>query len=187
MVINDDMVAFIALGLCDNKIVHQLDLSCNYITSKGLIIIAEAIVANSTLRKLDISDNSISDDGMMSIGNCIKNNKALKEVDLSSNKISDFGMNHFLGCISDISTLEYIDLSENDSSPWGVYCVAIRNCRSNNLTFCGDHGMEVYINEIRDSLEVNKGLRSLTLFNIGRIGVQSVKEVLATNTTLNIG
>ena len=185
MVMNDDMVAFIALGLSDNKRLYQLDLSCNYITSKGLINIAESIVANSTLRKLDISDNSISDDGVISIGNCIKINTTIKEVDLSSNKISVFGMNQFSECISDISALEYIDLSENDSSPWGVYSVVIRNCQSNNLTFCGDHGMEVYVNEIRDSLKINKRLRSLNLFNIGRIGVQSIKEVLATNTTLN--
>ena len=185
MVISDDIVAFIALGLYNNKILHQLDLSCNYITCKGAIIIAKAIEVNSTLQKLDISNNSVSDDGVVSIGNCIKNNRMLKEVDLSSNKISPLGMNQFAECIRNSLTLEHVDLSENDSSPWGVYCVVIRNCQVNNLTVCGDHGMEFQINEIKDSLEANRRLNSLTLYGIGRIGVTSIKEVLAMNTTLN--
>ncbi|XP_065897457.1 uncharacterized protein [Dysidea avara] len=184
MIINDDIVAFIALGLYNNKILNQLDLSCNYITCKGAMIIAKAIEVNSALQKLDISNNLVSDDGVVSIGNCIKNNRILKEVNLSSNKISPLGMNQFAACIRN-TTLEYVDLSENDSSPWGVYCVVIRNCQVNNLTVCGDHGMEFQINEIIDSLEANRRLNSLTLYGIGRIGVTSIKEVLAMNTTLN--
>ena len=185
MVISDDIVTFITLGLYNNKMVHQLDLSDNYITSKGAMIIAKAIEVSSALKKLDISNNTISDDGAERIGNCLKNNSMIQEIDLSSNKISAKGLHRFMECMKNTSTLKYIDLSGNDSSPWGVYCVVIRNCDANNLTVCGDYGMESYINEIIDSLEANRTLSSITLCSIGRVGVEVIKNILAKCTTLN--
>ena len=83
-----------------------------------------------------------------------------------------------------MSTLEFVDLSFNDSSPWGVYCVIIRNCCGESLTLCGDKGMEQYIKEITDSLQTNTKLQSLTLFSIGKIGVESIKAILMNNVTI---
>ena len=77
-----------------------------------------------------------------------------------------------------MSTLKYVDLSSNGSSPWGVYCAIIRHCSANSLTLCGDEGMKEYIEEITNSLQANRKLQSLTLFSIGKIGVQSIRAVL---------
>ena len=49
------------------------------------------------------------------------------------------------------------------SSPWGVYCAIIRYCSVNSLTLCGDHGIEDYVNEIKEGLQMNTRLISLTL------------------------
>ena len=77
-----------------------------------------------------------------------------------------------------MSTLKYVDLSSNGSSPWGVYYAIIRHCSANSLTLCGDEGMKEYIEEITNSLQANRKLQSLTLFSIGKIGVQSIRAVL---------
>ena len=84
-----------------------------------------------------------------------------------------------------LSTLEYVDLSENDISPWGVYCFIIRQCSGNSLALCGDYGIEEHFNEIKNSLEDNVKLDSLTLCKIGKAGIESIKEILDNNTTLN--
>ena len=77
-----------------------------------------------------------------------------------------------------MSTLQYIDISLNSSTPWGVYCVIIKHCCVDSLTLCGDEGMDEYIKEISDSLQANTTLQSLTLFSVGKIGVESIKAVL---------
>ena len=81
-------------------------------------------------------------------------------------------------------SLEYFDASKNKSSPWGVYCVIIRHCCTNSLTLCGDEGMKEYIKEIADSLQANTMLDSFTLLGVGKIGMESIKEVLINNVSL---
>ena len=93
-------------------------------------------------------------------------------------------MKYLLESVKNKSVLQYFDISRNNSSPWGVYCAIIRHCCINNLTLCGDDGVEWYVKEITDSLESNRKLQSLTLCSIGRIGVEVIKEVLVKNTTL---
>ena len=83
-----------------------------------------------------------------------------------------------------LSTLKYVDLSCNNSSPWGVYCAIIKNCSVNSLTLCGDEGMMEYVKEITVSLQANVALQSLTLFSIGKTGVESIKAVLLNNVTI---
>ena len=94
--------------------------------------------------------------------------------------ITDIGMSVLEQFISDnTSTLEYADLSGNNSSPWGVYCAIIR-------TLCGDHGIEDYVSKIKDCLQMNTKLISLTLCNITNNGVISISEAIQGNTTLQI-
>ena len=154
--INDDAVCLIIFGLYNNTAVQKFDLSCNNITDDGAVIISDYLKHNSTLKKLN----------------------------LSRNRISSVGLDKLSKCIEHAIPLEYVDLSRNKSSPWGVYCAIIRHCCVNSLTLCGDEGMIEYSKEIIDSLELNTVLQSLTLCKIGRIGVQSIKEVLSNNTTL---
>ena len=111
-----------------------------------------------------------------------------RTLDLNTCNLRDAGMHSLLEHIvenkSIILALEYVDLSGNNASPWGVYCVVIRHCHVDSLTLCGDDGMEEYVKKITSSLEVNRRLQSLTLCSIGRTGIEAIKKVLVSNTTL---
>ena len=112
-------------------------------------------------------------------------------LDLGKCNLRDIGMDslleHVIKSEDNMSTLKYVDLSENKSSPWGVYSAIIRSCCVSTLTLCGDEGMEEYVDEIIDSLNDNKILKSLILCSIGRSGLKPVKGVLLSisGTTLN--
>ena len=163
-----------------------LNLSKKGITADNDIVtfIAFGLCNNTKVWKLDLSHNSISDDGAEAIGNCLERNNTLKELDLSHNNITEVGMEHLLKSVKKQSILEYVDLSGNNSSQWGVYCAIIRHCCVNSLTLCGDYGMKGYAKEITDNLKKNKGLESLTFYSFGKIGLHETKQVLVDSTTL---
>ena len=104
---------------------------------------------------------------------------------LNQCNITDVGMSvleQFI--LENISTLEYVDLRGNNSSPWGVYCAIIRHCSVDSLTLCGDHGMEDYVNEIKQSLQMNTKLMSLTLRDITNNGSKKIAEAIQVNKRL---
>ena len=108
-----------------------------------------------------------------------------KTLELKECNITEVGMSVLEQFISEkLSTLEYVDLNGNESSPWGVYCAIIRHCSVNSLTLCGDHGIEDYANEIKEGLQMNTKLISLTLCNIGNNGAITLAEAIQVNSTL---
>ena len=108
-----------------------------------------------------------------------------KTLELKQCNITDGGMSILQQLISEkLSTLKYVDLSNYNSSPWGVYCAIIRYCSVNSLTLCGDHGIEDYVNEIKEGLQMNTRLISLTLCNITNNGAITIAEAIQVNTTL---
>ena len=118
---------------------------------------------------------------------CTKESVQWKSLELQQCKMGDIGMSVLQQFISEnTSTLEYADLSDNNSSPWGVYCAIIRHCSAYSLTLCGDHGIEDYVYEIKDCLQMNTKLISLQLCNITNNGVISISEAIQGNTTLHI-
>ena len=181
--VNDDTVCLITFGLYSSMIVKELDLSCNTITDDGAVIISDWIKHNNTLQILDISHNKITSNGTRAISDCLKHENTLKKLNLSQNRINFQGMVDSFDYIQYMS-LEYADFSNNRSSPWHVYCVIIRNCCVNSLILYGDEGMERYVETIKDSLQRNLILKSLTLCKIESIGIQSIKSILTDNTTL---
>ena len=152
--IDDDTVCFLAFGLYNNTAVQKLDLSCNAIT----------------------------DVGMIAIINCLKYNSVLKELNLSRNHINN--MHKVAKHIQHTVPLKYVNLSGNKSSPWSIYCAIIRHCSVHSLTLYGDEGINHYVNDISGSLQINTTLQSLTLCKIGKIGLEIIKTVLVSNTTL---
>ena len=160
------------IDLCDKNITDD-------------VLIAFGLFNCTTLEQLYLSQNNIFDVGAAAIANCLQSNKSLRELDISQNKIASNGMNYLITCVKHIPTLQYVDLSENDSSPWGLYCILIRNCHVDSLILCGDNGMKEHANEIKNGLEDNVKLASLTLCKIGKAGVESIREILDNNTTLN--
>ena len=163
-----------------------INLSRGKITTSGLHVLAFGLHTNTTVEQMNISYNKIKDEGAIVIIDCLKHCEALKKLDLSNNNISNNGINEISENIKNKQTtsLQYVDLSGNVSSPWGVYCVIIRHCRTNSLTLCGDEGMEEHIKEITDSLQANIILQSLSLYSIGKTGVNSIKTILMNNVTL---
>ena len=108
-----------------------------------------------------------------------------KTLELKQCKITEVEMSILEQFISEkISTLEYVDLSDNESSPWGVYCAIIKHCIVNSLILCGDHGIEDYVNEIKEGLQMNTILISLTLCNVTNNGAITIAEAIQMNTTL---
>ena len=174
----------ITFGLFNNTAVKKIDLSGNSITHEGAVILSDCLKDNHTLQKLDISYNRIADIGIIAIGDCLKHKNALKELNPSHNNIKITGMSHLSECIKYATSLEYVDLSGNLLSPWGVYCAIIRHCYVDSLTFCGDKGIKEFVKVITDSLQTNTKLQSLTLYKIGKTGLQSIRGVLCNNTTL---
>ena len=99
-------------------------------------------------------------------------------LELTRCKITDVGMNVLEQFISEImSTLDCVDLSGNESSPWGVYCVAIRNCCVDSLTLGGDYGMKEYVNKVTECLLNNTKFQLLKLKNITKEGFKPIFEV----------
>ena len=107
-----------------------------------------------------------------------------KTLDLKRCNVTEVGMSILEQFISEkLSTLKYADLS-NNSSPWGVYCAIIRYCSVNSLTLCGDHGIQNYVNEIKEGLQMSIRLISLTLCNITNDGAITIAEAIQVNSTL---
>ena len=109
-------------------------------------------------------------------------------LDLHDCMLTDVEMNEIQQCIcaSDkLSRLEHVDLSCNESSPWGVYCAIIRHCSVNSLTLCGDDGIEQYVNELKEALQMNTTLISLKLCSINNNGVVNIAKAIQMNTTLH--
>ena len=106
-------------------------------------------------------------------------------LELDQCNITDTGMSVLEQFISEkTSTLEYVDLTGNNSSPWGVYCAIIRHCSVDSLTLCGDHGIEDYVNETKNCLQMNTKLISLTLCNITNNGSKIIAEAIEVNTRI---
>ena len=133
---------------------------------------------------LCLSGKNVNDDTACLIAFGLYNNTTVKELDFSHNKISVDGMNKLSESIRHPIPLEYVDLSGNKASPWHAYCDVIRYCCVGDLTLCGDEGMEKYVKEIGENLQANLTLQSLTLCQIGKTGVQSIKHILNSNVTL---
>ena len=100
-----------------------------------------------------------------------------KTLELTRCKITDVGMNVLEQFILErMSTLDCIDLSGNESSPWGLYCVAIRNCCVDSLTLGGDYGMKEYVNEVTECLQNNTIFQLMKLKNITKEGFKPIFE-----------
>ena len=114
----------------------------------------------------------------------------LKVLKIKKCNYGDIGMNIVEQYITDstetTSTLEYVDLMGNNSSPWTVYCAVIKQCSVSNLTLCGDYGMEGFAVNMDNCLSVNTALQSLTLFEIGNTGLNTIKTLLTNNKLLHL-
>ena len=134
---------------------------------------------------INLSNKNIDDDAVHVIALGLYNNQKVEKLDISNNKVSLNGMNKLSDYIKHAISLKYVDLSGNSSLPWGVYCTILRYCHVDSLALCGDEGIKEYVKEIIECLKANTVLHSLTLFKFGKLGLQSINDVLIEETTLN--
>ena len=114
--ISDEGAIIISKYLNLNGTLKELNLSDNKITDDGIINIADAIKINATLLKLNISHNSISIDGAVAISECLKINKILIELDISWDGITNKGAVNIGEAIKLNTTLQKLNISYNNIS-----------------------------------------------------------------------
>jgi len=88
-----------------------------------------------------------------------------------------------------ISTLRYVNLCNNlcNSSPWVVFCAVIKYSLVDSLTLCGGFGVEEYSKELKENLQCNTTLKSLTLCDTVSSDLEKIKDILIeTNSCVNI-
>ena len=148
-----------------NKILQELKLSHNKISTYAIKLNMEAIQANTTLQILDISSNKISDDGAVAISECLKHNKTLKVLDISDNNIIE-GVNIIAESIQQNTTLLKLFFCDNKIIDNGA--VAISKCLTKNSTL-QELGLSWIsrntkgITKIAEAISVNTGLHTLDL------------------------
>lgn len=110
----------------------QLDLGSNQITSKGALIIANALGKGETIRRLYLSDNRIGDEGAYHLSLSTENS-SLFVLGLSRNGITDDGVRHLSKMLERNHRLTVLGLEENEISDFGVANLATALKQNNTL------------------------------------------------------
>ena len=105
----------LAQGLIDNTAVKLLDLSCNQLGSKGVMLLCEALKGNKNMQSLFLNQNNISSDGAYAVADLLMEGRSnLIEVHLSCNLICNTGLNSIFTALAMSNTkLKFIDLAYN--------------------------------------------------------------------------
>ena len=103
----------IAAVLLLNAKLEKLDLSYNYLQTRGIIKILRGMKHISTLTKFNISCNAIRTDAADDIAVILSYNTKLKEIDLSYNFLQSRGVMKIAKGIRHISTIKKLKLSGN--------------------------------------------------------------------------
>jgi len=83
--------------------------------------------------------------------------------------------------VTQVSALEYIYLRGNLVSPWSIFCAGIKCSLVSSLTLCGDFKpdrINKYCAQLKNSLEGNTNLKSLTLCAIEIGDLQKIRDIL---------
>jgi len=105
----------LAQGLIDNTTVRLLDLSCNQLGSKGVMLLCEALKGNKTLQSLFLNQNNISSEGAYAVADLLIDDKChLMELHLAWNLVCNLGLNSvFTALAMSNSKLKFLDLAYN--------------------------------------------------------------------------
>ena len=111
--ISDDNILFLSYCLETNRTLHELNLSKNNITNKGIKKLAEAIQINNTLQELNISENWIDKKGVMMILEACTNNRALYKLVCRHNNLTKSGLATINEYIRKENVVQIFDASWN--------------------------------------------------------------------------
>ena len=156
----------LAQGLIDNTSVKVLDLSCNQLGSKGVMLLCESLKGNKYIQSLFLNSNNISSDGAYAVADLLIDEKCcLMEVHLAWNLICNTGLNSIFTALAMSNTkLKFIDLAYNF--------------------------MDISVlHSLRRMLEKNRTLKYLSLNDLHRFNeraVESLAPSFAANSSLKM-
>jgi len=105
----------LAQALIENTTVRLLDLSCNQLGSKGVMLLCESLKGNKTLQSLFLNSNNVSSEGAYAMADLLLEDKChLMELHLAWNLICNTGLNSLFTAIAMGNTkLKFVDLAYN--------------------------------------------------------------------------
>ena len=107
--------------LCDHPSLVDLDLSINFIGSKGAVYLSKLIKANKVLRKLNLRSNNIGSLGLDLVCRSLRVNRALTHLDLRNNNLDDDSIRTLTDTIRvGARSLVRLDLAYNKIGPKGA-------------------------------------------------------------------
>lgn len=185
---------YLAIMLCRNRCLRDLDVSTNQIGDDGASEFADFLelnpsepekVVNITLQTLRLSKNAVGDDGALAFGKCLLNNHTLRELWLDSNCFGDGGVAALARGVQENDGLHVLDLGRNIIGPKGVsfFGKALRvnkHLRRLGLsgTETGDEGVQAIATGM---VKHNKALVELNLSEsgIGDVALGALSKVWA--------
>ena len=130
--LTDEEMNIVAAEAIVGKQCTQLDLGSNNITSKGALIIVNALGKSETIRRLYLSDNRIADEGAYHLSLSTENS-SLFVLGLSRNGITDDGVQHLSKMLGRNHRLLVLGLEDNEISDFGVANLAAALKQNNTL------------------------------------------------------
>ena len=122
--IGDDGVKKLVKFLCDDSVIHCLNLSENDISHVGAELLGDVLHYNSMVTYLDLSKNDIGDTGAEAVAQALHSNTKLVRLNLSETKIGDDGVKALAQALCHNSSLKSLHLNKNPGiSEQGVHCL----------------------------------------------------------------
>jgi len=121
---NNMTLNFISRNLKDNKVVTNLDLSFNNITSEIAENLGRSLADNETLTSINLSSSKIDLKGLKALAAGLKKNKHITNIDLSNNNIDSEGLKILIELLKENKTITHINLSYNKIEDEGALLLA---------------------------------------------------------------
>jgi len=168
---------------------RALDLSDNYISWEGAMLIAKALKSQSKLEYLNLWDNNIGNKGLKAIADAIHEGSKLEYLDLFNNGIDHEGVLSISQVLTS-SELKTINLCYNNVGDYGAWSLALAvgaGCKliSLDLSFTkvGDQGVAILSKALRNG--TNLQTLKLNGNDFGATGYISLVEALRSGVKLD--
>jgi len=190
---NENDMEIVVQQLMIEKQCRELFLRESGITSRGAIIIAEALPHNNTLERLFMSYNSIGDTGTKALAESLSRNATLKHLCLGYNGITDDGVDYLADALESNKTLTHLWLPSNKISDRGLKRLAeVLTTKNKTLQvlslewnkFSSDSSVDMLVGMLNN----NKTLTTLNLNSckLSRSAITKLKTVAKTKKNFDL-
>ena len=172
----------LAQALIDNTSVKLLDLSCNQLGSKGVMLLCESLKGNHTLQSLFLNSNNVSSEGAYALADLLLEDKChVMELHLSWNLICNTGLNSIFTALAMGNTkVKFIDLAYNFIDITVLHNLRRMLERNTTLKYLSLNDLHRFNERAVDSLvpsfAVNQALKMVDLKQVTREFYESLVE-----------